>query len=80
MTNYLICIRVQKSVFFAPRFSPSELRNLKNKIDTLTIKGQSKSDSILCISIDKQDFRKMIWLENENSLSHEIKERQSKLF
>lgn len=74
------CIRVQKSVFFAPDFTTKELKRLRNNLNILLKNKVETNDSLLCISINKQDLRRMIWAEGETALLQDAKKRHSQLF
>ncbi len=73
------CIRVQKSVFFAPDFKTEELKTLRKTLTDLLRNKVGDADSLLCITIDKQSLRRMIWAEGEGALLRDAQKRHSKI-
>lgn len=59
------CKRVQKSVFFAPEYTPAELRRLRADLSKIMTAATGGDDSILCVPVLKQYVYEVIW-EGEN--------------
>ncbi len=59
------CKRIQKSVFFAPAYAPTELKRLRADLSKLMTPVADSDDSILCVPVLKQYTCEVIW-EGEN--------------
>lgn len=55
------CVRVQKSVFLAPRYQTAELKRLQAEM-VLALKARaSPDDSVLCVPLNKGTLEEGIW-------------------
>ncbi len=56
------CVRLQKSVFVAPRYTTKEIRKLKSKLlSILQSPNASGIDSILCVPISEAQLEELWW-------------------
>ena len=52
---------MQKSVFFAARFQPAELKKLRAELNRLVGVHLEEADSILCIPVTQQYLDDLVW-------------------
>jgi len=70
------CKRIQKSVFFAPRYLPDELKRLRADLSKLLTRAAEPADSILCVPIQKQYLVEVIWEGENRSLRAALEAQQ----
>lgn len=70
------CKRIQKSVFFAPGYTPDELKRLRADLSKLLAPAAEPVDSILCVPIQKQYLVEVIWEGENHSLRSALEEHQ----
>lgn len=73
------CKRLQKSVFFAPRYSIRELRELRTELRQILQQGQVDTDSILCIPVSQKLLGKLLWEGDQTFFDNLMKKHLSKL-
>ena len=55
------CKRVQKSVFFAPAFTPRELAALRKALQRAVFPLFDAKDSLLCIPVENDLSNDLVW-------------------
>lgn len=56
------CKRVQYSLFFAPQFTPQELKTVRLLLEQLLSSPASrKTDSVFCIPMEKDGMGQLLW-------------------
>jgi CRISPR-associated protein Cas2 len=68
------CRRVQKSVFFLPRFSRKELSALRAEIKEALKTGRSEQDSIICIPTKQEILKQLVWEGDAQFFETAVKE------
>jgi len=69
------CARVQKSVFFAPKFAIKELRAMQAGLHALVNGRLEESDSILCVPVARKYLPALLWEGESPGLESSLKER-----
>ncbi|MCO6487866.1 MAG: CRISPR-associated endonuclease Cas2 [Phaeodactylibacter sp.] len=69
------CTRVQKSVFFAPKFAIKELRALQAALHALVNGKLEENDSILCVPVLNKHLPTLLWEGASPGLEDTLKDR-----
>ena len=69
------CTRVQKSVFFAPKFAIKELRALQAGLHALANGKLEDNDSILCVPVTQKHLPGLLWEGESPGLESSLKDR-----
>lgn len=69
------CARVQKSVFFAPKFAIKELRALQAGLHALTNGKLEGGDSVLCVPVARKHLPGLLWEGESPGLESSLKDR-----
>jgi len=73
------CKRLQKSVFFAPRYSARELRDLRAELRQLLKQGKVETDSVLCVPVSQKLLEQLLWEGDQKFFDNLMKKHLSKL-
>jgi CRISPR-associated protein Cas2 len=68
------CVRLQKSVFFAPHFSAEEIRRLRAEL-ALLLTGSAATNSLFCLPLSKEQAANMQWLGADTIVAGLLGER-----
>ncbi|MCB0551114.1 MAG: CRISPR-associated endonuclease Cas2 [Phaeodactylibacter sp.] len=69
------CTRIQKSVFFAPKFAIKELRALQAALHALVNGKLEEGDSVLCVPVARKHLSGLLWEGGSPGLESSLKDR-----